>query len=103
MNGSIVGAFKSTTGLYGVYSMNRRLFVVHNPELDATRSDGISSVAFIIDELFGTMVNTRPCKIEDIESRNVIKIGRREIIIIEMKRPLLLAGPIILGPVMARR
>ena len=69
--------------------------MIHNPELDATRSDGISFGAFIIDELFGTTVDTRPRRIEDIESRKVIEIGRREITSIEMKRPLLLAGYII--------
>ncbi len=95
MSGSIAGALGSTTGGYGVYPTDRRLFVVHNPELDATRSDGISFGVFIIDELFGTTVDTRPRRIEDIESRKVIEIGRREITSIEMKRPLLLAGYII--------
>lgn len=95
MSGSIAGALGSATGGYGVYATDQRLFVVHNPELDATRSDGISFGAFIIDELFGTTVDTRPRRIEDLKSRKIIEIARGEITSIEMKKPLLLAGYII--------
>ncbi|MDO9325970.1 MAG: hypothetical protein Q7T80_13555, partial [Methanoregula sp.] len=95
MSGSIAGALGSTTGGYGVYATDRRLFVVYNQELDATRSDGISFGTFIIDELFGTTVDTRPRRIEELERHKVIEISRRDITSIEMKKPLLLAGYII--------
>ncbi|MEI7856862.1 MAG: PAS domain-containing protein [Methanomicrobiales archaeon] len=95
MSGSIAGALGSATGGYGVYATDQRLFVVHNPELDATRSDGISFGTFIIDELFGTTVDTHPRHIEELESHKVIEISRQEIRSIEMKKPLLLAGYII--------
>lgn len=95
MGGSIAGAIGSTTGGYGVYATDQRLFIIHNPELDATRSDGVSFGSFIIDELFGTTVDKRPRMIEELEARKVIEIWRRDITSIEMKKPMLLAGYII--------
>ncbi|MDP3564764.1 MAG: hypothetical protein Q8R70_09775, partial [Methanoregula sp.] len=95
MSGTIAGAIGSSTGGYGVYATDQRLFVIHNPELDATRSDGISFGSFIIDELFGTTVDIRPRRIEELEHHKVIEIWRRDITSIEMKKPMLLAGHII--------
>ena len=95
VSGTIAGALGSTTGGYGVYATDQRLFVIHNPELDATRSDGLSFGTFIIDELFGTTVDTRPRMIEELEHHKVIEIWRRDITSIEMKKPMLLAGYII--------
>jgi PAS domain S-box-containing protein len=95
MSGSIAGALGSTTGGYGVYATDQRLFVILNPDLDATRSDGITFGTFIIDELFGTTVDTRPRLIEELEDHKVIEIWRRDITSIEMKKPMLLAGHII--------
>jgi len=92
IGGSVAGALGSTTGGYGIYATDQRLFVIHNPELDASRSDGISFSTFIIDELFGTTVDTRPRMIDELEERKVIEIWRRDITSIEMKKPLLLAG-----------
>ena len=95
MSGSIAGAIGSTTGGYGVYATDQRLFVIHNPELDANRSDGISFGTFIIDELFGTTVDIRPRMIEELEHHKVIQIWRRDITSIEVKKPMLLAGYIV--------
>jgi hypothetical protein len=95
MSGTIAGALGSATGGYGVYATDQRLFVIHNPELDATRSDGITFGTFIIDELFGTTVDTRPRMIGELEHQKVIEIWRRDITSIEMKKPMLLAGYII--------
>ena len=35
MGGAIAGAIGSAVGGYGVYVTNQRLFVIHNPFLDA--------------------------------------------------------------------
>jgi len=92
MTSTIAGAIGSTTGGFGVYATDQRLFVVHNPELDATRHDGIQFGTFIMDELFGTSIDMRPRTIPDLERLNVFEVWRKDIESIETKEPMLLAG-----------
>lgn len=92
--GTIAGAIGSTTGGYGVYATDQRLFIIHNKDLDATSPHGIQFGAFILDELFGTTVDTRSRSIEDLKQEKVYEIWRKDIVTIEMKRPLLFAGHI---------
>jgi PAS domain S-box-containing protein len=95
MGGAIAGAIGSAVGGYGVYATNQRLFVVYNPTLDARRNDSIQFGAFILDELFGTNVDTRPRSIEDLEFQKVFEVWRKDITSIELKKPRLLAGSLI--------
>jgi hypothetical protein len=92
MTGAITGAIGASTGGYGVYATNQRLLIIHNPELDASRRGGLQFGEFIMDELFGTTVDTRPRDIADLENKKVIAIERKNIASIEVKTPLLLAG-----------
>lgn len=92
MAGVIAGAIGSTTGGYGVYATDQRLFVIHNKDLDATNPHGVQFGAFILDELFGTTVDTSPRSIEDLAKEKVCELWRKDIITIEMKKPLLFAG-----------
>ncbi|NMB77917.1 MAG: PAS domain-containing protein, partial [Methanomicrobiales archaeon] len=94
VTGAIAGALGSATGGYGIYATDQRLFIVHNRELDATNPDGVQFGAFILDELFGTTVDTSQRNIEHLEKERVHEIWRKDIITIEMKKPLLLAGHI---------
>jgi hypothetical protein len=45
-----------------------------------------------MDELFGTTVDTRPRSIPELEKDKVFEIWRKDIVTIEMKKPLLFAG-----------
>jgi len=90
--GAIAGAIGSATGGYGVYATDQRLFIIHNPELDPTQAGGLQFGTFIIDELFGTTVDTRPRSIGELEGRKVFEVKRRDIASIEMKKPMLFAG-----------
>jgi PAS domain S-box-containing protein len=90
--GAIAGALGSTTGGYGIYATDQRIFVIHNPELDATETKDMQFGEFIIDELFGTTVDTNPRTIDELGSLKVFEVARKDIITIEMKKPLLFAG-----------
>jgi PAS domain S-box-containing protein len=90
--GAIAGALGSTTGGYGIYTTDQRIFVIHNPELDATQTKDMQFGEFIIEELFGTTVDTNPRSIPELESLKVFEVARKDIITIEMKKPLLFAG-----------
>jgi len=92
MGGIIAGAIGSAVGGYGVYVTNQRLFVIHNPFLDARRNDSISFGEFILGELFGTNVDTRPRAMEELEQHKVFEVRRKEISRMELQRPNLLAG-----------
>ena len=92
MGGAIAGAIGSAVGGYGVYVTNQRLFVIHNPFLDARRNDSISFGEFILGELFGTNVDTRPREMEELERHKVFEVRRKDITRMELKRPKLLAG-----------
>ncbi|HXX54935.1 MAG TPA: response regulator [Methanoregula sp.] len=90
--GAIAGAIGSAPGGYGVYATDQRLFIIHNPELDPTKTGGVQFGTFILDELFGMTVDTRPFSIGELEGRSVFEVRRRDITSIEMKRPKILAG-----------
>jgi len=92
MGGAIAGAIGSAVGGYGVYVTDRRLFVIHNPFLDARRNDSITFGEFILGELFGTNVDTRPRTMEDLERLKVFEVRRTDISRMELQRPNLLAG-----------
>jgi len=90
--GAIAGALGSTTGGYGIYTTDQRIFVIHNPELDATQTEDMQFGEFIIEELFGTTVDTNPRSIAQLENLKVFEVARKDITTIEMKKPLLFAG-----------
>jgi PAS domain S-box-containing protein len=90
--GAIAGALGSTTGGYGIYATDQRIFVIHNPELDATQTKQMQFGEFLMEELFGTTVDTNPRSIEELSSLKVFEVARKDIITIEMKKPLLFAG-----------
>ncbi len=90
--GAIAGAIGSTIGGFGMYATDQRIFIIHNKDLDATRSDGVQFGTFVMDELFGTTVDTRPRSIEELSKEKVFEIWRKDIVTIEMKKPLLFAG-----------
>jgi PAS domain S-box-containing protein len=92
MGGAIAGAIGSAVGGYGVYVTDRRLFVIHNPFLDARRNDSITFGEFILGELFGTNVDTRPRTMEELERHKVFEVRRTDISRMELQRPNLLAG-----------
>ncbi len=92
MGGAIAGAIGSAVGGYGVYVTDRRLFVIHNPELDARRNDSITFGTFILGELFGTNVDTRPREIDELERLKVFEVWKKDITRMALKRPKLLAG-----------
>ena len=92
LGGSIAGAIGSAVGGYGVYVTDRRLFVIHNPFLDARRDDSISFGEFILGELFGTNVDTRPREMDELERHKVFEVWKKDITRMELKRPKLLAG-----------
>ena len=92
IGGAIAGAIGSAVGGYGVYVTDQRLFVIHNPFLDARRSDSITFGEFIVDELFGTNVDTRPRGMDELERHKVFEVRRKDITRMELKKPRLLAG-----------
>ena len=96
MGGAIAGAIGSAVGGYGVYVTNQRLFVIYNPYLDARRNDSITFGTFILGELFGTNVDTRPRTIDELEDHKVFEVWRKDITRIELKKPKLLAGSMII-------
>jgi PAS domain S-box-containing protein len=92
VGGAIAGAIGSAVGGYGVYVTDRRLFVIHNPYLDARRSDSITFGTFILGELFGTNVDTRARAIDELERHKVFEVWKKDITGMKLKRPKLLAG-----------
>jgi PAS domain S-box-containing protein len=92
--GAIAGALGSTTGGYGIYATDQRIFVIHNPELDAIQTKEMQFGEFIVDELFGTTVDTHPRSIDELSNLKVFEVARKDITTIEMKKPLLFAGHI---------
>jgi PAS domain S-box-containing protein len=92
MGGAIAGAIGSTTGGYGVYATDKRLFVIQNPDLDATKPQGVQFSAFMMDELFGTTVDIRPKTIQELEQFKVFESDKTEITALDLKKPVLLAG-----------
>ncbi|MDD1711961.1 MAG: PAS domain S-box protein, partial [Methanoregulaceae archaeon] len=90
--GVITNALGSTTAGYGIYATDKRIFVTRNPEPDVTRTRAMPFGEFIIDRLFGTTVDTNPRSLAELGKMKVFEVARKDIITIEMKKPLLFAG-----------
>jgi PAS domain S-box-containing protein len=92
VGGAIAGAIGSSTGGYGVYATDQRVFVIRNPDLDAEKSQGVQFGTFIIDELFGMTVDTRQKSIKELEQLKVFEAWKKDIVSISLKKPVLLSG-----------
>lgn len=92
MGGAIAGAIGSSTGGYGVYATDQRVFVIRNPDLDAGKSQGVQFGTFIMDELFGMTVDTRQKSIKELERLKVFEAWKKDIVSINLKKPVLLSG-----------
>lgn len=93
VGGAIAGAIGSSTGGYGVYATDKRVFVIRNPDLDAGKSDAsVQFSTFIMDELFGMSVDTRQKSIKELEKLKVFEAAKKDIIKIGLKKPVLLSG-----------
>ncbi len=92
LGGAIAGAIGSSTGGYGVYATSRRLFVIRNPDLNAESGQGVQFGTFMMDELFGTTVDTRQKSIKDLERLEIYTAEKADITNIELKKPVLLSG-----------
>ena len=92
VGGAIAGAIGSSTGGYGVYATDQRVFVIRNPDLDAEKSQGVQFGTFIMDELFGMTVDTRPKSIRELEKLKVFEAWKKDIVSISLKKPVLLSG-----------
>jgi hypothetical protein len=92
ISGAIAGAIGSSTGGYGVYATGRRLFVIRNPDMNAESSQGVQFSTFMMDELFGTTVDTRQKPVPDLERLKIYVAEKCDITKIELKKPVLLSG-----------
>ena len=92
VGGAIAGAIGSSAGGYGVYATTRRLFVIRNPELDASASQGVQFGTFLMDELFGNMVDTHQKSLGELENSRIFEVKKGEIEKIALKKPVLLSG-----------
>ena len=92
VGGAIAGAIGSSTGGYGVYATDQRIFVIRNPDLDAEKSHGVQFGTFIMDELFGMTVDTRERSIRELEGLKVFEAWKKDILGINLKKPVLLSG-----------
>jgi len=92
MGGAIAGAIGSSTGGYGVYATDKRVFVIRNPDLDAEKPQGVQFGTFIMDELFGMTVDTKQKSIKDLERLKIFEAWKKDIISINLKKPVLLSG-----------
>jgi len=92
MGGVIAGAIGSSTGGYGVYATDHRLFIIRNPDLDTEKAQGVQFGTFIMDELFGMTVDSRPKSIKELEAHKIFVADKKDITGVTMKRPVLLSG-----------
>lgn len=92
IGGAIAGAIGSSTGGYGVYATSRRLFVIQNPDMNAESSQGVQFSTFMMDELFGTTVDTRQKQVKDLERLKIFVAEKEDVTKIELKKPVLLSG-----------
>jgi hypothetical protein len=92
VGGAIAGALGSSTGGYGLYATDQRVFVIRNPDLDAGKPHGVQFGTFIIDELFGMTVDTRQRSIGELEELKVFEAWKKDIVGINLKKPVLLSG-----------
>lgn len=96
VSGAIAGAIGSSTGGYGVYATDQRVFVIRNPDPGAGMSHGVQFGTFVMDELFGMTVDTRQRSIRELESLRVFEAWKKDIIAITLKKPVLLSGSLTL-------
>jgi PAS domain S-box-containing protein len=92
VGGAIAGALGSSTGGFGVYATSKRMFVIRNPDLNPESGQGVQFGAFMMDELFGTTVDTRQKSIKDLELQRIFEAAKDAIEKIELKKPVLLSG-----------
>ena len=92
IGGAIAGAIGSSTGGYGVYATDQRVFVIRNPDLDAEKMQGVRFSTFIMDELFGMTIDTRQKSIKELERLKIFEGWKKDIISINLKKPVLLSG-----------
>lgn len=92
VGGAIAGAIGSSTGGFGVYATTRRLFVISNTDMNPEAGQGVKFGTFMMDELFGTTVDTRQKSIADLEKFRIFEAQKGDIEVIELKKPVLLSG-----------
>jgi PAS domain S-box-containing protein len=92
LGGALAGAIGSSTGGYGVYATDRRVFVIRNPDLTTKKALAAGLGAFILDELFGTTIDTRQITIRELEKLKVFEAWKKDITSISIKKPVLLSG-----------
>lgn len=92
LGGAIAGAIGSSSGGYGIYATSRRLFVIRNPDLSAESPQGVQFGTFMMDELFGTAVDTRQKNLDELEKLEIYSAEREDITRLELKKPVLLSG-----------
>ncbi|HTY16084.1 MAG TPA: hypothetical protein VMC42_10315 [Methanoregulaceae archaeon] len=85
----IAGSIGANMGGYGVYVTNRRLFIVKNQELVYGHPKGPGLGGFIKEELFGGTVAKGTGTIDHLET---IEIPKDEILMIDLKKPMMLSG-----------
>ena len=89
---TFAGAIGSLGGGYGVYATTRRMFVIRIPELDANASKDLQFGTFLMDELFGTALDTRERTLGELENGCMFSAKKEEIAAIILKKPVLLSG-----------
>jgi PAS domain S-box-containing protein len=92
VGGAIAGALGSSTGGFGIYATSRRMFVIRNPDMNPESGQGVQFGAFMMDELFGTTVDTRQKSVKDLEKLRIFEAAKEDIEKIELKKPVLLSG-----------
>jgi PAS domain S-box-containing protein len=92
VGGAIAGAIGSSTGGFGIYATSRRMFVIRSPELSTEGPQGVQFGTFIMDELFGTTVDTRQKSLKELEKLRIFEAAKENIEKIELKKPVLLSG-----------
>ena len=85
----IAGSIGANLGGYGVYVTDRRLFIIKNQEHVYGHPMGPKFSGFIKEELFGGTVDSRAKAIDKLET---IEIPKDEILMIELKKPMMLSG-----------
>jgi hypothetical protein len=91
MSGAIAAALASPRAGCGIYATDRRIVVTRNPEPDPMKRE-TKFGDVIIDKIFGTTVDTNPRSLAELGKMKVFEVARKDIITIEMKKPLLYAG-----------
>ena len=92
VGGALPGTIGSSAGGFGVYATTRRLFIIRNPDLDVTNSQRVQFGTFIMDELFGTVADTRQKTLGELENTRVFEAEKGELEKIVLKKPVLLSG-----------